>query len=75
MTIMVFRGKTPVSVLTIGTYIEFYYIEVFSANKCQNFEGVSLTLWSLILKVLPSVNRKQVWFSSYKDPIFEQQRP
>ena len=44
----------------VGTYVEWHYIDYFSANKCQNFEWTGRTLCSVLvpsnaLKGFPSV--------------------
>ena len=33
----------------VGTYVDRYYIEHFSANNCQHFEGTGRTLWSVMV--------------------------
>ena len=59
LTMGVFKGRALVLVPTVDTYVEFRYIKYFSANKCQHFEGMGRTLWSVLvlsnaLKGLPS---------------------
>ena len=53
-------GQSLVLVPTIDTYVEWHYIDHFSANKCQHFEETGRTLWSALvpsnkLKGFPSV--------------------
>ena len=36
-------------VTSVGTYAEWHYIEHFSVNKCQNFEGTGHTLWRFMV--------------------------
>ena len=49
-----------VLVYIVGTYVELLYLEKLILKKCQKFEGVLCTLWSVIvtsniLKDLPYV--------------------
>ena len=60
-------GWSLVLVPTVGTYVEWHYIDNFSANKCQHFEGTGRTLWSVMvpsnaLKGFPSVTCERGFF-------------
>ena len=53
-------GRAIVLFSTVGTYKEWHYIDHFSTNKFQHFEGTGRTLWSVLvpsnaLKGFPSV--------------------
>ena len=64
-------GQDLVLVPTLGTYIEWHYINHFSANKFQHFEGTGRTLWSVLVPYdasegFPSVPCEQGYFFSKK---------
>ena len=59
-------------VTTVGTYVEWHYIEHFSANKCQNFKWRGLTLWGVlvpynVMKGFSSVPCERGYFFSEKN--------
>ena len=42
-------GQALVLVPTVDTYVEWHYIEHFRVNKCQHFEEMGRTLWSIMV--------------------------
>ena len=42
-------GRALLLVITVGTYVEWHYIDQFSVNKSQNFEGTGRTIWSVLV--------------------------
>ena len=42
-------GQALVLVPTVGTYVEWHYIDHFSANKCHHFEGKGHNLWRVLV--------------------------
>ena len=44
-----FNGQDLVLVPNVGTYVELCYIEDFSVNKYQHFEGMGHAFWVILL--------------------------
>ena len=74
-------GRYLVLVPTIGTYVEWYYIENINTNNCHHFELTVHTLWSVLvpsnaLEGLPSVPCEQgCFFKRGGGWVFYQQWP